>query len=102
MCRAAIANGSAPSGHTHVVFRPPRLRYTKADALFDASKTRAKERNAAVMSRANQSVKKLGADRQSVPYLGVQRRRTARSGASERNRDELCLIVGLHAHEHGM
>ena len=54
------------------------------------------------MSRANQSVKKSGTDQQSVPYLGVQRRRTASSGASERNRDELCLIVGLHPHEHGM
>src|SRR6516225_7221548 len=54
------------------------------------------------MSRANQSVKKSGTDQQSVPYLGVQRRRTAPSGASERNRDELCLIVGLHPHEHGM
>src|SRR5262249_25850003 len=102
MCRASIANGSVLSVGPHFVFCPHRLRYTKADALIDASKDRAKERDAAVMSRTNQSLKKSGTDRRSVPYLGVQRRRTARSGASERNRDELCLIVGLHPHEHGM
>ena len=47
------------------------------------------------MPRANLSLKKSGTDRQSVSYLGVQRRRIALSGAGERNRDELGRIVGL-------